>query len=129
MKRAGKFSEVCLSRFVTFEIVLTSALTATKSIPASSIHSSIPWPVKSGQYSGQLHYSTVKEFYQKAFPAADNPELMFKLMQKESLKWHPDKIAELFRRHPVGEGERMVVNLIARVVIEMRAEAQAKRNG
>jgi hypothetical protein len=83
--------------------------------------------VKDGRYS-DVRLSAVKDFYMKACPDSDNPTLMFKLMQKESLKWHPDKICALFRGASVGEAEKMVVDVIAKVVIELRSQANEKRN-
>jgi len=71
--------------------------------------------------------SAVKEFFLKACPDADNPARMFKVMREESLKWPPDKIAALFKGARIGDAEKMVVDTIAVVVIELRAEAQGKR--
>ncbi len=105
---------------------LTDFPAATESIPTSSVRSAIPWPVRGGQYS-EVRYTAVKDFYLKACPEADNATAMFKIMQKESLKWHPDKICSLFRGAAVGEADKMVVDVIAKVVIELRADAQKKR--
>jgi outer membrane biosynthesis protein TonB len=124
--KAGTPLEACILFSVHSELLLISAFTATKSIPASSIRSAIPWPVKSGLYK-EVKYSAVKEFFLKGCPDMENPTLMFKLMQKESLKWHPDKMCALFRRPTVADAEKMVVDVIAKVVIELRGEAQEKR--
>jgi hypothetical protein len=86
----------------------------------------IPWPAKSGRYA-DLNASSVKDFFQKACPDAESPDRMFKVLQGESLKWHPDKASVLFPGFTVGIAEREVLLMICRVVLGLRSEAHAQR--
>ena len=52
---------------------------------------------------------------------------MSKLMQGEILKWHPDKVTRLFLNTEPNDADRMIVNMICGVVIELRNEANKKR--
>jgi hypothetical protein len=87
----------------------------------------IPWPVKSGRF-GDLQASSVKTFYRKACPNADTPA-MYKTMQAESLKWHPDKLCMLYRTCTPGDADKLIIDMICRVVLELREEAKALRAG
>jgi hypothetical protein len=87
----------------------------------------IPWPVKSGRY-GDLQASNVETFYRKACPDAETPA-MFKTMQAESLKWHPDKMCKLYPTCTPGDADKQVIDIICRVVLKLREGAKALRAG
>lgn len=87
----------------------------------------IPWPVKSGRFY-DVKVSDVKTFYREACPTAGTPA-MFKTMQGESLKWHPDKMRMLYRTCTPGDADKLVIEMICRVVLELREEAKAMRSG
>jgi multidrug efflux pump subunit AcrA (membrane-fusion protein) len=87
----------------------------------------IPWPVKSGRY-GDLQASNVKAFYRKACPDAET-STMYKTMQAESLKWHPDKMCKLFPTCTPGDADKQVIDIICKVVLELRQGAKALRAG
>ena len=53
---------------------------------------------------------------------------MFKLMQRESLKWHTDKIKVLLRGQNPNEADKLIVDLICRIVIEVRQDAQERKS-
>ncbi|KFY87059.1 hypothetical protein V500_07219 [Pseudogymnoascus sp. VKM F-4518 (FW-2643)] len=86
----------------------------------------IPWPLKSGRF-GDLTAGHVRSFYREACPDAKTTE-MFKTMQRESLKWHPDKMVNLYRNCAPGEADKLAIEMICRVVLELREEARAMRD-
>ncbi|OBT70763.1 hypothetical protein VF21_10462 [Pseudogymnoascus sp. 05NY08] len=86
----------------------------------------IPWPVKSGRF-GDLTREHVRGFYREACPDTKTTA-MFKNMQRESLKWHPDKMVNLYRNCAPGDADKMVIGMICRVVLELREEAKAMRD-
>lgn len=85
----------------------------------------IPWPVKSGRF-GDLTRERVGSFYREACPDAKT-SAMFKTMQLESLKWHPDKMVNLYRNCAPGEADKMVIDMICRVVLELRTDARSMK--
>ena len=86
----------------------------------------IPWPVKSGKRA-DVTDSAVKTFFRKAPPNADSPELMFKVMRAECLKWHSDKSKQLFGDGILSDADKIIFDMICRVVLELRREAQSQR--
>ncbi|KFX86918.1 hypothetical protein V490_08724 [Pseudogymnoascus sp. VKM F-3557] len=82
----------------------------------------IPWPVKSGLFR-DLTSAHVRSFYGEACPDTKTTA-MFKTMQRESLKWHPDKMVNLYRNCAPGDADKMVIGMICRVVLELREEAK-----
>ncbi|KFY13230.1 hypothetical protein V491_06479 [Pseudogymnoascus sp. VKM F-3775] len=82
----------------------------------------IPWPVKSGKF-GDLTREHVRSFYREACPDSKTTA-MFKAMRSESLKWHPDKMVNLYRNCAPGEADKMVIQMICIVVLELRGEAK-----
>jgi len=87
----------------------------------------IPWPVKSGRFD-DVKASDVKTFYREACPTARTPA-MFKTIQDESLKWHPDKMRMLYRTCTPGDADKLVIEMICRAVLDLREEAKAMRSG
>lgn len=85
----------------------------------------IPWPVKSGKF-GDLTKEHVRSFYREACPDTKTTA-MFKTMRSESLKWHPDKMVNLYRNCAPGEADKMVIKMICIVVLDLREEAKAMR--
>lgn len=85
----------------------------------------IPWPVKSGRF-GDLTSGHVESFYREACPDAKTAA-MFKTMRRESLKWHPDKMCNLYRNCASGLADKMAIEMICRIVLKLREEAKAMR--
>lgn len=71
-----------------------------------------PWPVKSGSYR-DVNASNVKEFFERAVPKDAN---MAKLMRKECRNWHPDVSFLSLGGSQLTETDRMMVDMICRVV-------------
>jgi hypothetical protein len=88
----------------------------------SNIRDAIPWPVKSGLYR-DVNASNVKEFLQKAVPVDAN---MAKLMRKECLKWHPDRISQFNRDSQLTGTDRMMLDMICRVVTDLISACAGK---
>ena len=99
---------------------------ALETEPANGLRHMIPWPCKSGR-CGDLTAKSVKDFFTRAPPQACSPVTMFKLMGSESLKWHPDKIRRLLPDSERTDADEMIVNMICRVIIELRREAADKK--
>ncbi|KFY09029.1 hypothetical protein V492_05690 [Pseudogymnoascus sp. VKM F-4246] len=107
-----------------------SAFKASTHPPPSTLleaQALIPWPVKSGRFE-DVSVAEVGEFYRKACPDVGT-EGMLKAMQREALKWHTDKIVNLYRGCKMGEEEKKVAGLISRVVIGLLKEARKAREG
>jgi len=75
----------------------------------------IPWPVKSGSHH-DVKASNVTEFFQNAVPKDTN---MAKVMRKECLKWHSDARCRLPLADQLTEGEKMMLDMICRVVTDL----------
>lgn len=90
----------------------------------------IPWPVKSGKWE-DVSEENVKLFFQKAPPVAvfssDAKEAKFRLMSKESMRWHQDKISQLFGLEVFSGKHASSLKMIARIVVELRQSAQKAR--
>lgn len=106
---------------------------ATSASVQGDIHTAIPWPVKSGQYADVKDVgkggANVEEFFRKGCLEMGQPVLAYSLMGEESKKWHPDKLAALFKGAPTGAEEKELVTMIGQIVIKLRAEAQRLRDG
>jgi len=93
----------------------------------------IPWPVKSGRYADVKKKSTgaamIEEFFRKGCLEMSEPAAAYSLIGEESKKWHPDKLAALFRGMPIGDEEKEVVTMIGQIVIKLRLEAKKLRDG
>ncbi|KAJ9609083.1 hypothetical protein H2200_006854 [Cladophialophora chaetospira] len=86
----------------------------------------VPWPTKSGQFR-DLKKSNVVDFYRKAFPDADTPDKMSKMMRTESLKWHPDKARRLYHDCKPGVIDEEALKMICLVVLELKEQADAAK--
>jgi hypothetical protein len=87
-----------------------------------TIRDVMPWPVLSGSYS-DVKASTVKEFYEKAIPSDAD---MVKVMRKECLKWHPDKVYRMTQVSMFTDADLMVIDMIGRQVIDQLSVATGK---
>jgi len=106
---------------------------STSASVQGDIRDAIPWPVKSGRYADVKDLdkgaASVEEFFRKGCLEMGRPAAAYSLMGEESKKWHPDKLAALFKGVPTGDEEKEVVTMIGQVVIKLRAEAQILRDG
>jgi hypothetical protein len=72
----------------------------------------------------------VEYFFIKALPlplhSSDHAAFHFKLLQAETLKWHPDKIPMVFGSSAHDEIDQNLFNTISRIVIKLRAEARQR---
>lgn len=82
----------------------------------------IPWPVKSGSHH-DVRASSVEKFFNMAVPK--DSAVSKKLMRKECLKWHPDKINRSFQGL-LPEAERLMVDMILRQVTNVLNEAAGR---
>ncbi|KAI0887293.1 uncharacterized protein GGS22DRAFT_107370 [Annulohypoxylon maeteangense] len=96
--------------------------------PANVSVTNIPWPVKSGLQS-DVNEANVKLFFAKAPPAAlvDSGDKRFKLINKENLRWHTDKVMQRFGSDVVKGDAKAPLGVVAKVVIELRQEARNRR--
>ena len=72
--------------------------------------------------------SNVEMFFKKCITDTCSDAEAFKKLRVECLRWHPDKIVRIFGDTQPGPVDRMIVDMIARVVITLRAEARSRRN-
>ncbi|KFY58966.1 hypothetical protein V496_05898 [Pseudogymnoascus sp. VKM F-4515 (FW-2607)] len=86
----------------------------------------IPWPTKSGRF-GDLTEGNVISFYCEACPEAKTAA-MFITMQRENLKWHPDKMVNLYRNCAPSGADKLAIEMICRVVLDLREKARAMRD-
>jgi hypothetical protein len=86
------------------------------------IRNIMPWPVLSGSYS-DVNASTVKEFYEQAVPSDAE---RVKVMRKECLKWHPDKVYRMTQESMFTVADRMMIDMIGRQVIAQLSVATGK---
>ncbi|KAI1393688.1 uncharacterized protein F4822DRAFT_20828 [Hypoxylon trugodes] len=88
----------------------------------------IPWPVKSGLQI-DVTEANVRLFFAKAPPAdfVDSGEKRFKFINAENKRWHTDKVIQRFGRELVEGDAKTTLDIIAKVVIELRQEAQRER--
>jgi hypothetical protein len=97
------------------------------------IHNAIPWPVKSGRYADVKKKDTraamIEEFFRKGCLEMRELAAAYSLIGEESKKWHPDKLAALFRGMPIGDEEKEAVTIIGQIVIKLRLETKILRDG
>lgn len=90
----------------------------------------IPWPVKSGKWE-DVTAESVKLFFQKAPSMPSSPtdakRERFKLMSQESKRWHTDKIMQLFGREVLTGIHGKALDLIAKIVVQLRQDAGKAR--
>ncbi|KAI0380917.1 hypothetical protein F5Y04DRAFT_256275 [Hypomontagnella monticulosa] len=88
----------------------------------------IPWPVKSGSRS-DVNEANVKLFFAKAPPEElrKSGENSFKFINKETKKWHTDKVMQRFGRDVASGDSKSALDTVAKVLIELRADAKLKR--
>jgi hypothetical protein len=86
------------------------------------IRDSMPWPVFSGLYC-DVKAPAVKEFFEKAVPS--NMDRV-RVMRKECLKWHPDKVYCIPRDSLFSAVDRLMIDLICREVIVQLSVATGK---
>jgi hypothetical protein len=94
-----------------------------------AIPDNIPWPVKSGRFI-QVNESNVRQFYQKAVPthlAQDPAEEMFRVISNENKRWHTDKLTSRFGSDIVKGEYRDALNMITKLMINLRTEAKIGR--
>ena len=114
---------------------------STSASVQGDIHNAIPWPVKSGRYADVKRKDTgdakkektgaesVEEFFRKGCLEMETPAVAYRLMGEESKKWHPDKLAALFKGVSTGDEEKEVVTMIGQIVVKLRLEAKRSRDG
>lgn len=91
--------------------------------------SKIPWPVKSGSWQ-DVSESSVRCFFHKAVPVhlADHQgEEMYRTICNENKRWHTDKITSRFGPDILKGPYRDALNMIAKLMVEVRIEAKMKR--
>ncbi len=81
-----------------------------------NIREAIPWPVKSGSHR-DVNASNVREFLQRAVAKEGNNSSS--LLRKECQKWHPDVVDRLLRGVKLTDVDRMMIDMICRVVTEL----------
>lgn len=89
----------------------------------------VPWPVRSGRFS-DVTQSNVKEFFTNALKSESSnlsASAMYSMMNRECMKWHPDK---LFSRFDclVKDEVQETTNMIIILVSGLRDDAKEKRN-
>lgn len=95
---------------------------STSTIREGEIRDAVPWPVKSGAYR-DVKAQAVKEFFEKTVPKDQD---MVKLMRKECRNWHPDSRRAWLPDDRLGVADRMMVEMICRVVTELKGSAENK---
>ncbi|KAI0180150.1 hypothetical protein GGR52DRAFT_229632 [Hypoxylon sp. FL1284] len=88
----------------------------------------IPWPVRSG-LQRDVNEASVKLFFEKAPPTElmSSGEKVFKLINAENKRWHTDKVMQRFGPDVVKGAAKPTLDLIAKVMIELRQETQKNR--
>ncbi|KAI4870759.1 hypothetical protein F4820DRAFT_143721 [Hypoxylon rubiginosum] len=88
----------------------------------------IAWPVKSG-LRADVNEASVKLFFEKAPPAelVSSGEGLLELINVEIMRWHTDKVMQRFGPDVVNGAAKTALAIIAKVMIELRQEAQEKR--
>ncbi|XXH05022.1 hypothetical protein Hte_011446 [Hypoxylon texense] len=88
----------------------------------------IAWPVKSG-LRADVNEASVKLFFKKAPPEelVSSGEDQLKLVNVEIRRWHTDKVMQRFGPDVVKGTAKTALAIIAKVMIELRQEAQEKR--
>jgi hypothetical protein len=81
-----------------------------------NIREAIPWPVKSGSHR-DVNASNVRDFLQRAVAKEGNNSS--RILRKECQKWHPDKMDRLLRGVKLTDVDRMMIEMICRVVTEL----------
>lgn len=81
-----------------------------------NIREAIPWPVKSGSHR-DVNASNVRDFLQRAVAKEGNNSSS--LLRKECQKWHPDRMGRLPRGVTLTDVDRMMIEMICRVVTEL----------
>lgn len=89
----------------------------------------VPWPVRSGKFS-DVTQNNVREFFKNALKSESSnlsASEMYSMMNRECMKWHPDK---LFSRFDclVKDEVQETTNMIIILVSGLRDEAKEKRN-
>ncbi|KAH7323482.1 putative reticulocyte-binding protein 2 like protein a [Rhexocercosporidium sp. MPI-PUGE-AT-0058] len=79
-----------------------------------ALRDAIPWPVRTGSFS-DVNASTVKAFLENALP---KDTVRVKLLRKECQKWHPDVTGRWSRAGELTDVERMMIEMICRVVTD-----------
>ncbi|KAI0840424.1 hypothetical protein F5Y06DRAFT_262705 [Hypoxylon sp. FL0890] len=88
----------------------------------------MPWPVKSGLRS-DVNEANVKLFFAKAPPeeSVNSGDKRFKLINAENKRWHTDKVMQRFGPDAVNGDAKLALDIIAKVVVELRQEARKRR--
>jgi hypothetical protein len=138
--KAAKEKEEWEKTWENYERRWVKFKTASAPPVQGGIHTAIPWPVKSGQYADvkekdaagakakKAGVAMVEEFFRKGCLEMGTPAEAYRLMGEESKKWHPDKLAALFKGVATGAEEKEVVTMIGQVVIKLRLEAKRLRD-
>jgi hypothetical protein len=84
----------------------------------------VPWPVKSGLYA-DVKASNVEAFLKRAVKRDANPS---RLLRKELSKWHPHIVAHVLGGLVLTDAERMVIDLICRVLTGLMDAVNGKRS-
>ncbi|KAI6092602.1 hypothetical protein F4821DRAFT_278838 [Hypoxylon rubiginosum] len=88
----------------------------------------IAWPVKSGLQL-DVDETNIKLFFEKAPPAdlVDSGEKRLRLINAENKRWHTDKVMQRFGPDVINGTAKKALDIIAKVMVELRQEAQKKR--
>ncbi|KAN0089620.1 hypothetical protein V8E51_019880 [Hyaloscypha variabilis] len=84
----------------------------------------VPWPVKSGLYA-DVKASNVEAFLKRSVKRDANPS---RLLRKELSKWHPHVVAHVLGGLVLTDAERMVIDLICRVLTGLMDAVNGKRS-
>ena len=87
------------------------------------IRETIPWPVKSGLHR-DVNASNVRDFLQRAVAKEGNNSS--RLLRKECHKWHPDRMDRLFRGVKLTDVDRIMIDVICRVVTELLCKSAGR---
>jgi hypothetical protein len=87
------------------------------------IREAIPWPVKSGLHR-DVNASNVRDFLQRAVAKEGNNSSS--LLRKECHKWHPDRMDRLFRGVKLTDVDRIMIDMICRVVTELLCKSAGR---
>ena len=89
----------------------------------------LPWPVKSGAME-DVTPANIKQFFSVAPPtpaSATAGEERYRTISRENKRWHTDKIMSRFGISALDGPCKNALNITAKVVVELRQEAQRSR--
>lgn len=91
--------------------------------------SGIPWPTKSGKRT-TINEEVVREFFRRnpsVLLSSDKGEERFRLMSRETKRWHPDKLQCRFGREMLIGEYKADIDFISKLIVRLWKEAKMKR--